>query len=85
MLDELRGRNLAHVGCTLGLTLGFILGLIVAFGVLVILNSSSGANWATLAFFITVFGLGVLGYVTGDRVSKRLWRADASQEPPDPH
>jgi len=75
MLDELRGRNLAHVGCTLGLTLGLILGLILAFLVLVILNSNSGANWATLVFFVVTFGLGALGWVVGDRVS-RHWRED---------
>jgi hypothetical protein len=73
MLNELRGRNLAHVGCTLGLTAGLILGLILAFVVLVIVNSASGVNWATLAFFVVVFGLGALGWVVGDRVSKRLW------------
>ena len=73
MLEQLRGRNLAHVGCTLGLTLGLILGLILAFLVLLILNSNSGADWATLAFFVVTFGLGALGWVVGDRVS-RNWR-----------
>lgn len=73
MLDQLRGRNLAHVGCTLGLAAGLILGLILGFLVLVILNSNSGASWATLVFFATVFGLGALGWIAGNRISKRLW------------
>lgn len=80
MLNELRGRNLAHVGCTLGLTAGLILGLILGFVVVVILNSASGVNWATLIFFVVVFGLGALGWVVGDRVSKRLWGEHASGE-----
>jgi uncharacterized protein YacL len=82
MLDQLRGRNLAHVGCTLGLTLGLVLGLILAFLVLVILNSASGVNWATLVFFVVVFALGALGWVLGDRISRRLWGEGAA--PPDP-
>jgi len=73
MLDQLRGRNLAHVGCTLGLTAGLILGLILGFLVIVILNSQTGLGWGTLVFFVVVFGLGALGWVLGDRVSKR-WR-----------
>lgn len=76
MLDQLRGRNLAHVGCTLGLTAGLVVGLILAFLVIVLLNSDTGANWATLAFFAMTFGLGALGYYLGSRVSKRLWGAD---------
>lgn len=80
MLEQLRGRNLAHVGCTLGLTLGLILGLIFAFVVLVILNSDSGVNWATLVFFVVTFGLGALGWVAGDRISRRLWGEDAAPE-----
>ncbi|HEX6816856.1 MAG TPA: hypothetical protein VF120_00645 [Ktedonobacterales bacterium] len=75
MLEQLRGRNLAHVGCTLGLTLGLILGLVLAFLVLVILNSNSGSDWATLIFFGVTFALGALGWVVGDRVSRR-WRED---------
>lgn len=78
MLEQLRGRNLAHVGCTLGLTLGLILGLIVAFVVLVVLNSDSGVSWATLVFFVVVFGLGALGWVAGDRISRRLWGEDVA-------
>ncbi len=76
MLDQLRGRNLAHVGCTLGLAAGLILGLILGFLVVVILNSASGLDWATLVFFVVVFGLGALGWIAGDRMSKRLWGQD---------
>jgi hypothetical protein len=83
MLDQLRGRNLAHVGCTLGLAAGLILGLIFAFLVLLLLNSTSGVNWATFIFFATVFGLGALGWLAGGRVSKRLW--GESTTPRDPN
>jgi hypothetical protein len=73
MLEQLRGRNLAHIGCTLGLTAGLIVGLVVAAIVLVILNSDAGVNWATFLFFAAVFGLGALGYLLGGRLSRRLW------------
>jgi uncharacterized protein YacL len=78
MLDQLRGRNLAHVGCTIGLTAGLILGLVFGFLVIVVLNSQSGLSWGTFVFFATVFGLGALGWVVGDRVSKRLWGQDTT-------
>lgn len=76
MINELRGRNLAHVGCTLGLVAGLIVGLGAAAIILVALNSDTGVNWATVAFFAITFGLGVLGYIVGGRVSRRLWRRD---------
>ena len=80
MLDQLRGRNLAHVGCTIGLTAGLILGLVFGFLVIVVLNSQAGLSWGTFVFFATVFGLGALGWLIGDRVSRRLWRQDTTTQ-----
>ncbi len=40
MLDQLRGRNLAHVGCTLGLTGGLLLGLIAALVVIQVMQNN---------------------------------------------
>jgi len=75
MLDQLRGRNLAHVGCTVGLTLGLLLGMVAAIAVLVVVQTDSAAGWATLAFFGVTFALGALGYLLGGRTSERLWGA----------
>jgi len=47
MLDELRGRNLAHVGCTIGLTLGLILGLVAALIIVgLLVGGWLGGGWA---------------------------------------
>lgn len=71
MIEQLRGRNLAHVGCTLGLLLGLILGMFLA---ILVLTVAASVNWATFAWFGMTFALGGLGYIIGDRGSRRLWR-----------
>ena len=73
MLEQLRGRNLAHVGCTIGLTLGLILGMVVAIIIIALFQAASAADWATFAFFGVTFGLGALGFYLGGRTSRRLW------------
>lgn len=73
MLNELRGRNLAHVGCTLGLTLGLALGLVAALGIVILVHTASATNWATVAWFGLTFALGIAGYWVGGQVSRRLW------------
>ncbi len=73
MLEELRGRNLAHVGCTIGLTLGLFLGLVVALVIITLVNVASATNWATVAWFGLTFALGAVGYWAGGRISRRLW------------
>lgn len=76
MLNELRGRNLAHVGCTIGLTLGLALGLVVALAIAVLVKTASSVDVATLVWFAITGALGVLGYWLGGRVSRRLWGAE---------
>lgn len=73
MLNELRGRNLAHVGCTIGLTLGLFLGLVAALLIVTLVRASSAINWATVAWFGLTFALGIIGYWAGGRFSRRLW------------
>lgn len=73
MLDELRGRNLAHVGCTIGLTLGLFLGLVAALIIVILVRATSATNWATVAWFGLTFALGAIGYWLGGRVSRRMW------------
>jgi drug/metabolite transporter (DMT)-like permease len=72
MIDQLRGRNLAHVGCTIGLVAGLTLGLLLAAALVVLLNSDTGATIATIVLFALTFGLGVLGYILGGRATQRL-------------
>lgn len=83
MLEQLRGRNLSHVGCTLGLTLGLALGLIAALVIINLVSAPSATNVATAAWLGLTFVLGVSGYWLGGRVSRRLWgakSADSEQE-----
>ena len=72
MMEQLRGRNLAHVGCTIGLTIGLIVGIVLAGLLVVLLNSDNGATIATIVFFALTFGLGALGYFLGGRATQRL-------------
>jgi uncharacterized protein YacL len=71
MLEQLRGRNLAHVGCTIGLTLGLVVGMIAAILIIQLVRASSAVNLATIAFFGLTFVLGLLGYMLGGRSSRR--------------
>jgi uncharacterized protein YacL len=73
MLDQLRGRNLAHVGCTIGLVAGMLLGLIAALIVIQVMQNLSAVNVATVLWIGATVALGALGYVVGGRVSRRLW------------
>ena len=78
MLEQLRGRNLAHVGCTIGLALGLFLGLAFGLAIITITQRADAATTATIGFFVITFGLGALGYVLGGRISHRLW-GDSSE------
>jgi uncharacterized protein YacL len=80
MLEELRGRNLAHVGCTLGLTLGLILGLVVALLIISVAQTANAINLATVAWLGVTFALGVFGFWAGGYFSRRMW-GDESKSP----
>lgn len=74
MLDQLRGRNLAHVGCTIGLVLGLTLGLIAAVVIInLITQPVTATNVATAVWLGLTAVLGVAGYWVGGFVSRRLW------------
>lgn len=70
MMKQLRGRNLKHPGCLIGVTLGMIIGIIVA-GVL-----AAGFNVPVYTdvwvWFGIMAGLGILGWIIGDRLSSRF-------------
>lgn len=73
MLDQLRGRNLAHVGCTIGLTGGLLLGLIAALVVIQVMRNNDTVSVATVIWLGATAALGGLGYYFGGYISRRLW------------
>ncbi len=75
MLERLRGRNLAHVGCTIGLVVGLTLGLIAAVVVINVVMAPSATNIATAVWLGLTAALGIAGYWLGSRLSRRLWGA----------
>ncbi len=70
-MKQLRGRNLSHIGCTLGLTVGLFLGLVAA--ILVLQVSASAQSTAMLVFGLITVGLGILGFYLGAVTTRRLW------------
>jgi hypothetical protein len=75
-MEELRGRNLSHVGCTLGLTLGLFLGLL---GGILVLRVTPSVSAAAVVFALVTLGLGILGFALGGVATRRLW---SHNEPP---
>lgn len=80
MLNQLRGRNLAHVGCTIGLVVGLLLGMIAGIVIISLVRTAAAADWAAFAWIGLTFALGLLGFVIGGQVSKRLWGEDKSAD-----
>jgi hypothetical protein len=76
MINLLRGRNLAHVGCTVGLALGLLLGMLAGIFIIALVHTVDAANWAALVWLGLTFALGLVGFVVGGRVSGRLWGED---------
>ncbi len=70
MMKRFRGRNLKHPGCLIGITLGLTVGIVLA-GILasVFYVPLNTILWIWLALTL---GLGVLGWVIGDRLSSRF-------------
>jgi hypothetical protein len=78
MLNQLRGRNLAHVGCTAGLLLGLLVGMIAGIIIVSLIRTASAADWAALVWLGLTMVLGALGFLAGGRISRRLWGEDTS-------
>ena len=70
MMKKLRGRNLAHPGCLIGVTAGRTLGIIVAGVLAAVFNTA--VNIDLLIWFGLTVGLGVIGWIIGDRLSSRF-------------
>lgn len=69
-MEQLRGRNLSHIGCTLGLVLGLTLGLFVAWAVVQV---SPSIGLAFVVFGVITFALGITGFIAGSVATRRLW------------
>ena len=69
MMKKLRGRNLSHPGCLIGVTLGLTLGIVLA-AVLATLNVA--LNTDLLIWLGLTIGLGAVGWVIGNRLTSRF-------------
>jgi hypothetical protein len=69
MMKKLRGRNLSHPGCLVGVTLGLILGIVLA-AILATLNVA--LNTDLLIWLGLTIGLGAIGWVIGDRLTSHF-------------
>jgi len=81
MMKKLRGRNLSHPGCLIGITLGLILGIVLA---AVLATFNVALNTDLLIWFGLTIGLGAIGWVIGDRLTSRFPALDEQtslQEP----
>ena len=69
-MKRLRGRNLAHPGCLIGITAGLTFGIVLA-GILASIFNVT-LNNALLSWLGLTLGLGALGWIIGDRLSARF-------------
>jgi hypothetical protein len=82
MMKKLRGRNLAHPGCLIGITTGLTLGIVLAGVLATVFNVS--LNTLLLLWLGLTLGLGVIGWITGDRLSSRFPALEEEGPSPDP-
>ncbi|HLX58331.1 MAG TPA: hypothetical protein VKR83_15035 [Ktedonobacteraceae bacterium] len=73
MMKRLRGRNLAHPGCLIGVTAGLTLGIILA-GILALNNVALTA--VLLLWLGLTLGLGAIGWMVGNRLTSRFPAAE---------
>ena len=73
MMKRLRGRNLAHPGCLVGVTMGLSLGIILA-AVLALHNVS--LSTVLLIWLGLAVGLGAIGWIVGTRLTSRFPAAE---------
>jgi hypothetical protein len=81
MLRKLRGRNLGHPGCLIGITTGLTLGIVLA-GILASVYNVA-LNTVLLVWFGLTIGLGAIGWIVGDRLSAKFPAAEDNLVPDD--
>jgi hypothetical protein len=70
MLNQLRGRNLTHIGCTFGLIIGMTVGMFAAIAIFNLVQSTSASMLAFFALIGITVVLGGLGFYFGARLSR---------------
>ena len=70
MMKKLRGRNLKHPGCLIGITIGMIVGIVLAGVLASVYNVAMTIDmWVWFGIMIV---LGAIGWIIGDRLSSRF-------------
>ena len=85
MMKKLRGRNLAHPGCLIGITVGMTIGIVLAEILAAVFNIA--LDTVLLTWLGLTLGLGVIGWIIGDRLTSRfppLEEDVQSSSPPNP-
>jgi len=70
MMKKLRGRNLAHPGCLIGVTTGLTFGIVVAGVLASVFNVALNIDLIIWLAFTVV--LGGIGWIIGNRLSSRF-------------
>lgn len=70
MMKQFRGRNLKHPGCLIGITVGMIVGIVLGGVLAAVYNVPMYTDM--LVWFGIMLGLGVIGWIIGDRLSSRF-------------
>jgi len=78
MINKLRGRNLAHPGCLIGVTMGLTIGIILA-GVMAIAYNVA-LNVVAFTWLGLTVGLGALGWVIGHWLSPRFPALESDEQ-----
>jgi hypothetical protein len=73
MMKKLRGRNLSHPGCLIGITVGLTLGIVLA-AILAALNVALTTD--LLVWFSLTIALGAIGWIVGNRLTTRYSAMD---------
>ncbi len=82
MMKKLRGRNLAHPGCLIGITVGMTVGIVLAEVLAAVFNVT--LNTVLLSWLGLTIGLGAIGWVVGDRLTARFPALEEETEPASP-
>ena len=69
MMRKLRGRNLSHPGCLIGITAGLTLGIVLA-AILAALNVALTTD--LLIWLGLTIVLGAIGWIVGNRLTSRF-------------
>jgi hypothetical protein len=69
-MKRLRGRNLKHPGCLIGVTAGLTIGIILAGILAAVFNVS--LNTLLLIWLSLTVALGTIGWIVGSRLSSKF-------------